>query len=433
MAVPESEACFVDADALRIGLFVHLDLGWMRHPFALSSFKITAQDQIETIRGLGLERIRWSPEKSDPPPQPAGEMSATVAVVAAEVPPSVQPGRDVAAVDAVRQRREQLSLQRASLDVCERQFAGASRLYRKVLENAERDPAAARQQTEESVGNMVGKMLEQEESAIRLLSENVGDKGSLHPVNVTVISLLLGRAMDLDAETLRQLGVGALLHDIGKVVLPERLRWHDPLFSKAERNLYQEHVAHGVALGRRMSLPEPVLAVIAQHHELADGKGYPAGLVGEAISPLTRIVALVNHYDSLCNPLNPAQAVTPHEALSMIFARMKRQFDSAVLMLFVRMMGVYPPGSVVELNDGRFGLVVSVNSSRPLKPRIVVFEPRVPRDEALIHDLEHCPELGIQRSLKPMQLPKAAYDYLSPRQRTCYFFERAHLVTEGAE
>jgi len=88
-------------------------------------------------------------------------------------------------------------------------------------------------------------------------------------------------------------------------------------------------------------------------------------------------------------------------------------------------MGVYPPGSVVELTDGRLALVASVNSSRPLKPRIVIFEPRVPREEALVEDLEQSPDLGIRRSLKPLQLPKAAFDYLSPRQRICYFFERA--------
>lgn len=89
------------------------------------------------------------------------------------------------------------------------------------------------------------------------------------------------------------------------------------------------------------------------------------------------------------------------------------------------MMGVYPPGSVVQLVNDRFALVVSVNSSRPLRPRVLVHDPVVPRSEALILDLEQVPELGIKRSLKASQLPKAALDYLSPRQRICYFFERA--------
>jgi hypothetical protein len=104
---------------------------------------------------------------------------------------------------------------------------------------------------------------------------------------------------------------------------------------------------------------------------------------------------------------------------------MKARFDAVVLGAFIRMMGVYPPGSVVQLVNDRFAIVVSVNSARPLRPRVIVHDASVPKDEALILDLEHHPQLGIRRSLKPTQLPKSALDYLSPRQRVCYFFERA--------
>ncbi|MEW6164851.1 MAG: HD domain-containing phosphohydrolase [Pseudomonadota bacterium] len=454
----DSEARFIDVADLRIGLYVYLDLGWMQHPFALNNFKITSRDQIDTILKLGLNRVRWSPEKSDPEPGAAATTAQpTTAVAAPEkvsaggtatasadtpnpaVAIAVEDG-DCAASEAVsseaetrQQRRERLSSQRESLEVCERQFATAARSYRLVVEEVRNRPEAARQQAEQAIGAMVGKMLEQEESAIRLLSENAGEKASMHCLNVTVISLLMGRAMGLDAATLNELGIGCLLHDIGKIELPERLRWSDTQFSQAERKIYHEHVARGVALAQAMKLSPGALAVIAQHHELADGRGYPRQLTGDKITPLARIVALVNHYDTLCNPANPALAVTPHEALSQIFAQMKRQFDPQALTQFIRMMGVYPPGSVVELSDGRFALVVSVNSARPLKPHVVVFDARVPREEALVEDLEHTPDLGIRRSLKPLQLPKAAFDYLSPRQRMCYFFERARSAHEDGE
>jgi putative nucleotidyltransferase with HDIG domain len=443
MTTKEIEAQFVDTAALRIGMFVYLDLGWMKHSFALNSFKITSHDQIDTILKLGINRIRWSPEKSDPEsPQvlphelPHGTAPGLPAEpapvpVAEKVGAGGTAAREALAeamandAEVRRQRRANLSVQRESLEACERQFTSATRSYRQVLDTVRSQPEAARTQAEQAIGNMVGKILEQEESAIRLLSENAGEKASLHSLNVTVISLLLGKAMGLDAASLNELGIGALLHDIGKIELPERLRWSDTDFNTAERKLYLAHVEHGVALAASMRLSAGALAIIAQHHELADGRGYPRQLPGDQIATLARIVALVNHYDNLCNPANPAFAVTPHEALSQIFAQMKRQFDVPVLTLFIRMMGVYPPGSVVELNDGRLALVVSVNSARPLKPRVIVFEPRVAREEALVEDLEHSPNLGIRRSMKPLQLPKAAFDYLSPRQRMCYFFERA--------
>jgi hypothetical protein len=92
---------------------------------------------------------------------------------------------------------------------------------------------------------------------------------------------------------------------------------------------------------------------------------------------------------------------------------------------FIRMMGVYPPGSVIQLLDDRYAVVVSVNSSKPLKPRVFVHDPMVPRHEALILDLENAPQMGIRRSIKPTALPPEAIDYLMPRQRVCYFFEKS--------
>jgi hypothetical protein len=158
---------------------------------------------------------------------------------------------------------------------------------------------------------------------------------------------------------------------------------------------------------------------------MMDGSGFPQQLSGKDLGRAGQVLALVNHYDRMCNPLHGADALTPHEALSVIFAQHKPKFDAVVLGAFIRMMGVYPPGSVVQLVNDRYALVISVNSSRPLRPRVLVHDPRVPADQALILDLESTPELGIRRSLRPSQMPREALDYLSPRKRICYFFERA--------
>ena len=158
------------------------------------------------------------------------------------------------------------------------------------------------------------------------------------------------------------------------------------------------------------------------------GSGFPLGINSDRTTVLSRIVALVNVYDNLCNPANPARAVTPHEAVALMFAQGRNRYDPAILGAFIKMMGVYPAGSVVQLTDDRFALVVGVNSSRTLRPRVLVHDPRVPRDEALIVDLETVSGLGIRRSLKPLALPEAALGYLSPRPRVHYFFEPAQAL-----
>jgi putative nucleotidyltransferase with HDIG domain len=403
----------------------------MAHPFALNSFRIASQEQIDTIRGLDIERIRFSPEQSLPPPPPTLVAGTSVAAASSTAEASATTN-GTAPVDSIadpasvarQQRREQLSNQRASLQRCENRFSDATKSYRQVAESAHNRPAFARQQCESAVTALLAELSEQEESCIRLLSEKAGEKTSLHAINVTVISLLLGKALGLDEDHMKYLGMGALLHDLGKLDLPDRLRWRDDQFTSAERQIYQGHVGHGLSISRSMGLPNEVQQVIDQHHELDDGSGYPRRLKGSQIAELARVVALVNHYDNLCNPGNPALAITPHEALSLIYAQAKRQFDQRTLGLFIRMMGVYPPGSVLELNDGRYAMVASVNSSRPLRPQIIIHDSAIPAEEAMIVDLEHAPDLGIHRSLKPLQLPRAAFDYLSPRKRLCYFFER---------
>lgn len=423
----EVQSEFIKIQQLQIGMFIELEMGWMSHPFPKGSFKITSDKQIAVIQGLGLTRVRYFPSKSDIPKESLLPDELDF-VSGSDVGEDAEAARKDAAAEAVRLRQQKsnfLNEQQRSLAVCERRFGAALREHKLIVTQLGSKPHEAMQQSLALVNSFVGELQGEGESAIRLLSEGMGDKASMHPVNVTIISLLLGRAMSLPPDEMVDLGMAAFLHDIGKSQLPDRVRWPEDNFSSAENRMYQEHVSLGVALGQRMELTPGALQAIAQHHEMIDGSGFPARLKGLNLSLPSKILALVNRYDSLCNPSRPASAMTPHEALSLIFAQLRSRFDGVVLNAFIRMMGVYPPGSVVQLVDDRYALVVSINSSRPLKPRVIVHDPSVSKHEALILDLENFPELGIRRSLKPASLPKAAMDYLSPRQRICYFFERA--------
>ena len=417
----------VDVGKLRIGLFVELDVGWMAHPFPTGSFKLTNAQQISAIQALNIAQVRCIPSKSDPeslqPETPAD--LGTPSLVTSYNP--VEDARKQASLQAQalrKQRAEQLANQTRSLAACERRFGEAIRQYRKTLDLRQSQPLVAAADTVHMVSGFVGEMIGEGESSIRLLSEAAGDKSSMHPVNVTIVSLLLGKAMGLSAPELIDLGVAAFLHDIGKADLPDRVRWHDESFSNAEYKAYQDHVAKSLFIGKSMALSKPALLAIAQHHELVDGSGFPSRLKGESLTAAAKILALINRYDNLCNPSRVASSLTPHEALSLIFAQLKTKFDAGTLSAFIRMMGVYPPGSIVQLVDERYGMVVSVNSARPLKPKVIVHESGVSRHEALILDLEHAPGVSIRRSLKPALLPSAPLEFLAPRQRVCYFFER---------
>lgn len=426
----------IDVHQLRLGMFVVLDLGWMGHPFPRSRFKIRSAEQLHQLRGLRLKTVRVLREQSDPEafdalPSPPSEAPAP-SFVQVNNSPLPSPELDASAVLAAQNtlKRQILELQNASLARCEKQFGAASAAWKQIASLSLREPLVALQRSTEVVGGFMDELSGTREVSIRLLSEAAGDAGALHALNVTVISLLLGRAMKFDEATLHDIGLGALLHDIGKQALPERMRWKSDQFTAAEDRSFRDHVLQGVQIAKRMGLTEGAQRVIAQHHETADAKGYPLGAGGDEISDAAKVVSLVNGYDNLCNPGVSSSAATPHEALSLMFAQIKPRFDPACLTAFIRLMGVYPPGSIVQLRDDRFALVVSVNAARPLKPTVIVFDAKVPRDEAVLLDLQSNVKLGIRRSLHPRHLEPSALAYLAPSKRNSYFFEQNNEATE---
>ena len=413
----------IDVSQLTVGMFIHLDLGWMSHPFPLSSFKIASSDQLLILRRLGLTQVRWSPAKSDLSLQPSAD-AGTAAAEAGEADAEPQaPARPTPEEFAREAHRRALAAQREALRLCEQQYGEASDGFRSVMEVVQTQPQQARTLAESLTAALLDKMLVEGDLNMRLLNEAAGDRSTAHALNVCIIALLLGRAFGLGRDEMMDLGVGSLLHDVGKLEVAARLRHRDESFTAAETQAYQQHVVKGVAIAQAMGLPPAPLLIIAQHHEHADGSGFPQRINMDRMSTGARIVALVNRFDGLCNPLITSKAMTPHEALSLMFAQGRNRFDATMLNAFIRMMGVYPPGSTVQLTDDRYALVVSVNSARPLKPRVMVHDLKVAKEEALILNLEEMPDLGIRRSLKPQFLPRPALDYLSPRARIAYFFD----------
>ncbi len=414
-ALPE-----IDLSELSVGHYVILDLGWMAHPFPRSSFLITSERELETLRSLKLKRVRIDPKRSELPEAGATRINPNLDVLAVAsaplttglvTPPPVTPSP----AEVYRMAQER----------AERRFQEGARCFKVIAGSVAQQPEVAALQSQQFVNGLLAEMNGHGESAIRLLDQVMGDRQAQHAVNVMVLSLLLGKAIGLSAADIEGLGQAAFLHDVGKIRLPTPVRNLDESFSPAQRKAYEGHVVYGVEIGRSMKLPNTVLQPMAQHHEAADGTGFPTGCKGDRIARPSQVLALINRYDGLCNPQNPARALTPHEAVSRLFALYRARFDAHVLQAFIRMMGVYPPGSIVQLNDGRYAQVHVVNASQPLKPILLVHAPSLKPQPVMILDLVQAPELSVQRSLRADQLPRAVLEDLTPQARYCYFFERA--------
>ena len=410
----------VPVDRLAPGLFVRLRLGWMAHPFLRGAFLIKSERQCDTIRGLGLKSVEVDPALSDPEALRRLDESPDIRPRAPEAFKSKEPDP----LWAEKQRRiEQARLYRKDLYTCEKRFQTSLRQVRALMTTMKHSPIQAASEADELVADLMPAFTDQADFLLHLMNTSaVDDNLYYHSLNVTILSLLLGAAAGVAREDLVVLGLGAVLHDVGKIRIPDRVLLKKTPWTTAERKLYELHPRYGREIMAKLeSFPGDALAVIEQHHELLNGKGYPAGSGGTDLGTLARIVAIANRYDDLCNARGTGQAMTPADALSFMYSREAESYDQELLQVFIKRMGVYPPGTVVCLNDGRVGLVISIKQDDLLNPRVLVYDPDIPKEEAVILDLSEESELDVRDTLVPQTLDAEAFDYLSPRSRVSYY------------
>ena len=418
-------------DQLRVGLYVHLDLKWFEHPFAFNNFKIKDAAQIQAIKSLGLKKVRYDPARSDMKPAPGqAEDGAEV-----EKDDATEPrAKEHPALAAKRALIEKIRIQREASARIESAFVDTAKTIHNVEKNLLINPTETVEQASRLIGQIADSFLGAPDLALHVMSDRIGSEELyFHSLNVTMLALMVARDIKLPAEVVQCLGMGALFHDVGVREIPDKIRLKMEPWTQAERNYYELHCKCGGDIGRKLKFAPMVLDIIQQHHEMFDGSGYPEKLRGDAISLPARIVAIANYYDELCNPLNIVNALTPHEALSMMFARLRGKFDPKLLQVFVRCLGVYPPGTIVQLSNGAIGMVATVNTARPMKPSLVIYDAEIPKEDAILVDLDSEVDVNIVKAIRPVQLPREIYAYLSPRKQVSYYFDAGSPSKEGAK
>ncbi|HJW57665.1 MAG TPA: HD domain-containing phosphohydrolase [Burkholderiaceae bacterium] len=417
MSMPDNSN--LTMDQLRVGLYIVLDLKWFEHPFAFSHFKIKSEEQIRTLRSLGLKTVRYNPNLSDISPPLQGALSTKLQQPSMEAQPDLSP-----VLEAKRAMMERVQAQREAAARIENAFINTAKTIHEVEKNLFSRPAETVRQATQLVTQIAESILCAPELAIHVMGDKMGgEELYFHSLNVTMLSMMMARDIRLPQEVVGVLGLGALFHDVGRKNIPNQILMKMEPLTQAERNLYEMHCQYGIDIGQRLQFAPPILAIIREHHELFDGSGYPRKLKGEATGLLSRIVVIANYYDELCNPANINDAMTPHEALSMMFAKLRSKFDPKLLQVFIRCLGVYPPGTIVQLSNGVIGMIATVNTAKPMKPVIVIYDATIPKDEAIMVDLAQETDFNIVKAIRPAQVPREIYTYLSPRKRVSYYFD----------
>jgi len=411
----------VGIDQLCIGMHVKLE-GWVGHPFLFSSFKIKDQKQLETLKSLGLKEIEYLPQKSDAKPLPPAEKTATAA--SAPVEPTVLD----ALMQQKKERIESLRKELEQIQAAERKYVKTANAVKNVVRLANSNPAQAADQAGEVAAQLSEIFLARQNPFIHLMGDNTSDNSThFHALNVTMLALILAHAIGIeDAEMMRDIAQGALLHDVGKAMVPSQVLLKDDGLTPSELKLLEMHPGYGIKMMQPVeSLPRRVKEIILFHHEMLDGSGFPKGLQGDALDQAVRIVTIANSYDNHCNQRVAAKCKTPSETLSYMYKTEGAKYDKTLLSAFIKSMGIYPPGTIVMLKSGKVGIVMSIDSSDLLHPNLMLYDPTIPKSQAAVLNLKRDLEDEVDRTLRPATLPKPIFDYLSPRKHISYFVENA--------
>lgn len=234
-----------------------------------------------------------------------------------------------------------------------------------------------------------------------------------HAVNVCLVAVTMGKLLDMDRRALADLGVAALLHDVGKAAVTDQI--HHPLesFTEAERAAAERHPFEGAMLLARSTMLNQTtlrcMRVALEHHMVQDGSGYPAASGRWPQSVMSRLVAVADCYVSLLGHRSERGAwTTPYEALGMMFGPLRKRFDPAMLWALVQTVGFYPPGQLVLLDDGGIAAVLAPNAADLARPHVrvvvsVTGEPPLADRPCEYHPLP--PERSVRRALRAEEYP----------------------------
>jgi putative nucleotidyltransferase with HDIG domain len=371
----------VARDDIRLGMFIQsIEGSWLEHPFWRTRFQLSDPTDVLALRnsnipGVIIDTARSAAEprpgekeeegeERPPAPQPpfrrpaaGGPARGSAPAIQASAPPANQPCSS--AEEFGRAER-----------IVERTQRAVARLMSQARFGRAIDVAAVLPLVEEIAGS-IGRNPSILISIARMRATD--EHSYMHCVSVCALMVNLARSMAMEEARVRDLGMGGLLHDIGKMAVPASLLNKPGALNARELAIVRTHVERGVeALKGTEGISGEVLEIVAQHHEKLDGSGYPHGLKGEEIGLAARMCAVCDVYDAITSDRPYKDAARPSETLSDMF-RWKGHLDEAVLTAFIKSVGIYPVGSLVKLHSGHLAMVLDQNASDLTRPVVRAF------------------------------------------------------------
>ncbi len=356
----------IRSEQLTPGMFIHdLNCGWIDHPFVFNTFLVKDEATIGKILAYGIREVYIDTaaglDVADAPSREEVESEIHEKII--KVAESAKPPPPTALHEEIAVARQ------------------LHREAKQVVHGVMSDARLGRQIEVEKVEPVVARVTDsifRNKDALTSLSriKQKDDYTFQHSVSVCALLIAFAHAMELNRQMVMEAGIGGLLHDIGKMKVPDAVLNKPGALSAPEFAVMQSHAALGRDLLKQTAgIPESAILVASQHHERFDGSGYPDKLKDAAISAIGQMAAIVDVYDALTSNRVYHKGMEPTAALKKLFEWSKFHFNEELVQHFIRVIGIYPVGSLVSLESKHLAVVVRQGEKNLLHPQVrIIFD-----------------------------------------------------------
>lgn len=399
----------IAAEHVRIGMrIVELDINWLESPFWRRGFTVKTEEEliklkrackqvvidIEASARHSLTHFRKSPVE---PAKSRKKPEAEKATKAEEKEKNVRENRKglIAAPEL---------LNRKELQIIEGNIAIAVNETKDLFTRVNDGNRVSFKKLNDAVHKLMDDALN-DAASLLLLSRLKEKEQSLaeKSVNVCILTIAFAQYLELDQHTIYLLGMAALLHDIGMLKVPNYLLSYEGKLNKAQKQAIEYHVIEGmsfVGLHNELSTLPELKEIIGNHHERYDGTGYPRGIKGDKIPHLAQILGITSTYEAMTRERFYSDAANPTQALSRIYSWREKLFDAKLVNRFIKALGVYPPGCLVELMNGQIAIVTMINPENRTRPVVRALNSNLQGSENVRAEIDLMREENAQISIK---------------------------------
>lgn len=360
----------VDVKDLRVGMYVSkLDRPWLETTFLFQGFELKNEDDIAEVQKQCDFVYIDIAKQAKIPPTYAKDTAYSKATLEEPPPPKKKDFKnEIKHAEYVHHRSSNLV----------RSFMEEVRLGRPIITEMAKKAVAA---CVESVINSPDALMWMTQL------KNKDEYTAQHSMNVCIYSIVLGRHINYTVEQLNAVGLCGMMHDMGKMRVPLEILNKPGRLEPEEFKIMAEHTTEGW----KLLLSSPGMAgsaidVAFTHHERLNGRGYPRRLKAEQISPYSRIVAIADTYDAITSDRVYQNGRSHLDAINILTNSSGTEYDSSLVIKFIEAIGIYPPGSIVEMSTGEVGIVIETNAKTKIRPIVILVldENKQPRRERVV-------------------------------------------------